>query len=100
MTSQRYEAKLLNIIHSIGAPNGAFQSIMSWTKMAVSASYDFQPSPLSYDHQIHYFEKLVGMQGCTISRPPNRCVSAAQSFKYCIKQKIFICSGEAHYEIQ
>jgi hypothetical protein len=61
-TSQKFEAQLLKIIHTTGAPNGAFQSIMSWARSAImSEGYDFQPSPLAYDHQIHHLEKMVGM---------------------------------------
>ena len=48
-TSQKVEAQLLKIIHTTGAPNGAFASIMSWARSAMSKGYDFQPSPLSYD---------------------------------------------------
>jgi hypothetical protein len=67
-TAQKYEAELLKIIHSIGAPNGAFQSIMSWACCAVSEGYDFQPSPLAYDRQILQLEKMVGMQSCRPTR--------------------------------
>jgi hypothetical protein len=69
-TSQKYEAQLLKIIHSTGAPNGAFQSIMSWARSALSDGYDFLPSPLAYDRQIHHLEKLVGMQACRPTRVP------------------------------
>jgi hypothetical protein len=69
-TAQKYEAQLLKIIHTTGAPNGAFQSIMSWARSAMSEGYDFQPSPLAYDRQIHHLEKLVGMQSCRPTRVP------------------------------
>jgi hypothetical protein len=48
-TTQKHEAELLKLIHSMGAPNSAFQSIMSWAKTVLAAGYDFQPSPLAYD---------------------------------------------------
>ena len=67
-TSQKYEAQLLKIIHQTGAPNGAFQSIMTWARSALSDGYDFMPSPLAYDRQIHHLEKLVGMQSCRPTR--------------------------------
>jgi hypothetical protein len=63
-TNQKQEAELLKLIHYMGAPNGVFQSIMSWAKTALAAGYDFQPSPLAYDWQIIHFEKLVGMTAC------------------------------------
>lgn len=69
-TAQNYEAQLLKIIHTTGAPNGAFQSIMSWARSAMSEGYDFQPSPLAYDRQIHHLEKMVGMQSCRPTRVP------------------------------
>ena len=63
-SSQQHEAHLLKLIHSIGAPNGAFQAIMSWAQTAASANYNFQPSPLAYSRQIYRLENLVGMQAC------------------------------------
>ena len=69
-TSQKYEAELLKIIHSTGAPNGAFQEIMSWARSALSDGYDFLPSPLAYTRQINHLEKLVGMQACRPTRVP------------------------------
>ena len=69
-TSQNYEAQLLKIIHSIGAPNGAFQSIMSWARSASLEGYEFLPSPQAYERQILKLEKLVGMQSCRPTRVP------------------------------
>ena len=69
-TSQKFEAQLLKIIHTTGAPNGAFQSIMSWASTAMSEGYDFQPTPLAYDRQILHLEKMVGMQSCRPTRVP------------------------------
>ena len=43
-TAQKYKVELLKIIYSTGAPNGAFESIMSWARSAVNAKYDFQPT--------------------------------------------------------
>lgn len=67
-TAQKHEAELLKLIHSMGAPNGAFQSIMSWAKTALASGYDFQPSPIAYERQIIQFEKMVGMTACRPSR--------------------------------
>jgi hypothetical protein len=67
-SAQKHEAELLKLIHSMGAPNGAFQSIMSWAKTALESGYDFQPSPIAYQQQIIQFEKLVGMTAYQPSR--------------------------------
>ncbi len=37
---------------------------MAWAWSALSDDYNLIPSPLVYDHHIHQFEKLVGMQSC------------------------------------
>jgi hypothetical protein len=63
-TSQKHEANLIHIIHSIGAPNGAFHSIMAWAQKAATDGYDFQPSPSEYNPQINRLEALVGMKAC------------------------------------
>ena len=34
--SQKYEVQLLEIIHATGAPDGVFQSIMSWAQTAAT----------------------------------------------------------------
>jgi hypothetical protein len=70
--AQKYEVELLKIIHSTGAPNGAFESIMSWAQSAVNAKYDFQPMPKKYVRQIHHLERFVGMSAC---RPTQVSVS-------------------------
>jgi hypothetical protein len=58
--TQKYEVELLKRIHSFGAPNGAFQSIMSWAQSAVNVGYDFQPNmPKKYDIQIHHLENIL-----------------------------------------
>jgi hypothetical protein len=67
-SAQKHEAELLKLIHAMGAPNGAFESIMSWAKTALESGYDFQPSPIAYHRQITQFEKLVGMTACRPSR--------------------------------
>jgi hypothetical protein len=63
-SAQKQEAELLKLIHSMGAPNGAFESIMSWAKTAFESGYGLQPSPIVYQQQIIQFEKLVGMTAC------------------------------------
>ena len=69
-TPQKFEAQLLEIIHTTGAPNGAFPSIMSWARSTMSEGYDFQPSPLAYDRKINHLEKRVGMQSGRPTRVP------------------------------
>jgi len=69
-TAQKYEVELLKIIHSTGAPNGAFESIMAWAHSAVNANYDFQPMPKKYVRQIHHLERFVGMTSCRPSQVP------------------------------
>jgi hypothetical protein len=66
--SQKHEAQLLKLIHSFGAPNSAFESIMAWAKNALDNDYNFQPYPLAYDRQVVHLEKLVGMTACRPSR--------------------------------
>lgn len=63
-TSQKYEVQLLNIIHTIGAPNGSFQQIMEWAQSAVNNGYDFKPMPKQYERQINHLERFVGMEAC------------------------------------
>jgi hypothetical protein len=54
--AQKHEFELLQIIYSIGAPNGSLQLIMSWAQAASTNIYDFQPMPKQYEHQLHHFE--------------------------------------------
>ena len=65
---QKYEVQLLKIIHATGAPNGVFQSIMSWAQTAATAGYNFQPTPKKYTRQIHHLEGFVGMKSCRPSQ--------------------------------
>jgi hypothetical protein len=59
--AQKHEVELLEIIHSIGEPNGSFQLIMSWAQAAASNGYDFQPIHKQYEQQLHHFEQFIGM---------------------------------------
>jgi hypothetical protein len=60
--AQKYEVKLLKILHSTGAPtNSAFEFVMSWAQSVVNAKPDFQAMPKKYVHQIHHLEPFVGM---------------------------------------
>jgi hypothetical protein len=68
--AQKYEVELLKIIHATGAPNGAFEAIMSWAHSAGNANYDFQPMPKKYVRQIHHLEQFVGMTACRPSQVP------------------------------
>jgi hypothetical protein len=56
-------------MHSLGAPNHAFQSLMSWTKKASDHDYHFQPTPQHYKSQINNLTDLVGMQSCRPTIP-------------------------------
>jgi hypothetical protein len=65
-----HEVELLKILHKIGAPNQAFESLMGWARDAAGNDYHFQPSPQRYESQIHNLTDLVGMTACrpTISQ--------------------------------
>ena len=65
-----HEVQLLKLLHEIGAPNHAFQSVMSWAKKAGDNDYHFHPSPMCYESQIRNLTGLVGMTPCrpTISQ--------------------------------
>jgi hypothetical protein len=65
---QKYKVQLLKIIHATGAPDGVFQSIMSWAQTAATAGYNFQPTPKKYMRQIHHLEHFVGMEACRPSQ--------------------------------
>jgi hypothetical protein len=47
--AEKHEVELLKIIHSVGAPNGSFQLLMSWAQAASTNGYDFQPMPKQYE---------------------------------------------------
>jgi hypothetical protein len=59
-----HEVQLLKLLHEIGAPNHAFQSLMSWARKADENDYHFQPSPMGYESQIRNLTELVGMTPC------------------------------------
>ena len=65
-----HEVELLKLLNQIGAPNHAFESVMSWAKKADDTDYHFQPSPKCYESQIRNLTELVGMNPCrpTISQ--------------------------------
>ncbi len=65
-----HEVQLLKLLHEIGAPNHAFQSLMSWARQADENDYHFQPSPMAYESQIRNLTQLVGMTSCrpTVSK--------------------------------
>ena len=46
-----HEIKLLKLLHSIGAPNYAFQSFMEWDRNCRQDEYNFQPYPQRYEGQ-------------------------------------------------
>ena len=58
------KVELLKLIHTIGAPNHAFQSLMGWARKAGENKYHFQPSPKGYKSQIRNLTDLVGMSPC------------------------------------
>ena len=59
-----HEVELLKLLHQIGAPNHAFESLMTWARKAESNQYHFQPSPMCYESQIRNLTELVGMTPC------------------------------------
>jgi hypothetical protein len=59
-----HEVKLLKLLHSIGAPNYAFQSFMEWGRNCRQDEYNFQPYPQRYEGQIRNLTELVGMEEC------------------------------------
>ena len=59
-----HEVELLKLLNQIGAPNHAFQSVMSWAKKADDNAYHFEPSPKCYESQIRNLTELVGMNPC------------------------------------
>jgi hypothetical protein len=65
-----YDIQLLKLLHKIGAPNHAFESLMTWGRAASDHNYHFRPSPQHYKSQICNLTDLVGMTPCrpTISQ--------------------------------
>ena len=65
-----HEVELLKLLNQIGAPNHAFQSVMSWAQKADDNASHFQPSPKCYESQIRNLTELIGMNPChpTISK--------------------------------
>ena len=59
-----HEVQLLKLLHEIGAPNHAFQSLMTWARKADENDCHFQPSPMCYESQIKNLTGLVGMTPC------------------------------------
>jgi hypothetical protein len=59
-----HEVELMKLMHLIGAPNHAFQSLMSWAQNAAANKYTFQPCPQRYESQIKNLTGLVGMTSC------------------------------------
>jgi hypothetical protein len=65
-----HEVELLKLLHQIGAPNHAFQSVMFWARKADENNYHFQPSPQWYESQNCNLTSLAGMSPCrpTVSK--------------------------------
>jgi hypothetical protein len=65
-----HEVELLKLLHKMGAPNHAFESLMAWGRTASDHKYHFRPSPQRYESQIRNLTELVGMKPCrpTISQ--------------------------------
>ena len=59
-----HEVELLKLLHQIGAPNHAFESLMSWAQKAGKNGYHFQPTPKCYESQIRNLTGIVGMTPC------------------------------------
>jgi hypothetical protein len=59
-----HEVELLKLLHKIGAPNHAFESLMAWGRAASDHNYHFRPSPQRYESQLRNLTQLVGMTPC------------------------------------